>query len=107
MLNPDEAIANYDFDQLVQENMQVSNILTNTQIALEQLEKNRTNNVPEVHQNVDFTEDDVNDLVEFLKVLTDPCVKDPSCLAPWIPHGTGSGPDGLKLNAIDNTGAPL
>ena len=108
MLNPAEAIANYDFNQLVQENLQVSNILTNTQFALEQLEKNRTNNVPEVHQNVEFTEDDVNDLVEFLKVLTDPCVKDRACLAPWLPKNlTGSGPDGLKLNAVDNTGAYL
>lgn len=107
MLNPAEAIANYDFNQLVQENLQVSNILSNTQFALEQLEANRTNNVSGVHQNVEFTEDDVNDLVEFLKALTDPCVKDRGCLSPWIPHSMGSGPDGLKLDAINNTGALL
>ena len=74
---------------------------------LDQLEANRTNNVSGVHQNVEFSEDDVNDLVEFLKALTDPCVKSRSCLAPWIPHGMGDGPDGLKLDAIDSTGAPL
>ena len=107
MLNPAEAIANYDFNQLTQENLQVSNILSNTQLALDQLEANRTNNVSGVHQNVAFTEDDVNDLVEFLKTLTDPCVKDRDCLSPWIPHSMGDGPDGLKLDAIDNTSALL
>jgi len=108
MLNPADAIANYDFSQLdAAQNLKVSNMLTNTQFALDQLEANRTNNVSGVHQIVEFTEDDVNDLVEFLKALTDPCVKDRSCLAPWIPHGMGSGPDGLKLNAVDNTGTSL
>ena len=82
-------------------------MLSNTQLALQQLEANRTNNVSGVHQNVAFTEGDVNDLVEFLKALTDPCVKDRGCLAPWISHSMGSGPDGLKLDAIDNTGALL
>jgi cytochrome c peroxidase len=106
MLNPAEAIANYDFSQL-DANIQTSNMLSNTQQALDQLESNRTNNVSGVHQNIAFTEDDVTDLVEFLKTLTDPCVKDRDCLAPWIPQGTGVGPDGLELNAIDNTGALL
>ncbi len=109
MLNPAEAIANYDYSQLdANANIQVSNMPINTQLALDQLEANRTNNVSGVHQNVGFTEDDVSDLVEFLKTLTDPCVKDRSCLAPWLPKNlTGPGPDGLKLNAIDNTGALL
>ncbi len=108
MLDPEQAIANYDFSQLdAAQNLKVSNMLTNTQFALNQLVANRTNNVSGVHQNVVFTEDDVNDLVAFLKTLTDPCVKDRTCLSPWIPAGMGSGPDGLKLNAIDNTGASL
>ncbi len=108
MLNPAEAIANYDFSQLdANANLQIENMLTNTQLALDQLEANRTNNVAEVHQNVTFTEENVTDLVEFLKTLTDPCVKDRDCLSPWIPHSMGSGPDGLKLNAFDNTGTLL
>ena len=108
MLNPAQAIANYDPSQLDANMMiQTDNMQSNTQAALDQLETNRTNNVSGVHQNVEFTEDDVNDLVEFLKALTDPCVKDRDCLAPWIPHSMGSGPDGLKLDAIDNTGALL
>ncbi len=108
MLNPAEAIANYDFSQLDSNaNIQFSNMHTNTQFALDQLAVNRTNNVAEVHQNIVFTDDDVTDLVEFLKALTDPCVKDRSCLAPWIPDTADTGPDGLQLNAIDNTGALL
>ena len=106
MLNPTEAINNYNFSQL-NPMIQAADMLTNTQFALDQLEANRTNNVAEVHQNVAFTEDDVNDLVEFLKVLTDPCVKDRDCLAPWIPDAGDENPDGLRLNAVDNTGAFL
>ncbi len=108
MLNPAQAIANYDYSQLDSNaNIQFSNMQTNTQFALAQLEANRANNVAEVHQNVTYTNDDVIDLVEFLKALTDPCVKDRNCLAPWIPDTGETGPDGLQLNAIDNTGAFL
>jgi len=103
MLNPAEAINNYDFSQL-NPTIQAADMLTNTQFALDQLEFNRTTNVLEVHQNIAFTDDDVTDLVEFLKALTDPCVKDRDCLAPWIPDASDTNPDGLRLNAIDNTG---
>jgi len=106
MLNPAEAIANYDFSQL-NPTIQAADMLTNTQFALDQLEFNRTTNVAEVHQNIAFTDEDVTDLVEFLKTLTDPCVKDRECLAPWIPDAGDTNPDGLRLNAIDNTGAFL
>jgi cytochrome c peroxidase len=106
MLDPEQAIDNYDFSQL-DPNVQAADMLTNTQFALDQLEFNRTSNVPEVHQNVTFTDDDVTDLVEFLKTLTDPCVKDRACLAPWIPDAGDTNPDSLRLNAIDNSGAFL
>jgi len=79
-------------------------MLTNTQFALDQLEANRASNVAGVHRDVVFAEDDVADLVEFLKALTDPCVKDRSCLAPWIPGSSDSNPDGLRLKAVDNSG---
>ena len=104
MLNPRDAVENYDVTQL-DSTVQADNMQANTEFALGQLEANRTNNVSSVHQIVEFSENDVNDLVEFLKALTDPCVKDRNCLAPWIPKNlTSPGPDGLKLNAIDNTG---
>ena len=106
MLNPAEAVANYDFSQL-DPNAQAGDMLTNTQFALDQLEANRVANVSGVHRDVEFTDDDVTDLVDFLKTLTDPCVKDRGCLAPWIPDASDVDPDGLRLHAIDHTGALL
>ena len=56
---------------------------------------------------LNFSDEDVTDIVEFLKTLTDPCVKDRACLAPWIPDASFNNPDGLRLNAFDNTGTFL
>jgi cytochrome c peroxidase len=106
MLNPAEAIANYDFNQL-ESSVQAADMLTNTQFALDKLEANRTSNVAGVHRNISFTDENVTDLVEFLKTLTDPCVKDRNCLAPWIPDANDADPDGLRIDAVDNTGAFL
>jgi cytochrome c peroxidase len=106
MLNPEQAIANYDFGQL-NPTVQAYDMLTNTQFALDQLALNRASNVAGVHRDVVFTEDNVTDLVEFLKTLTDPCVKDRDCLAPWIPDAADTNPDALRVNAIDNTGSFL
>ncbi len=103
MLNPAKAVANYDFSQL-NPTIQALDMSTNTQFALAQLAANRTADVPEVHQNVRFTDENVDDLVEFLDTLTDPCVKDRNCLAPWIPDAGDTNPDGLRVNAIDNSG---
>ncbi|PCJ84799.1 MAG: cytochrome-c peroxidase [Thiotrichaceae bacterium] len=103
MLNPNDAISTYNFS-LLNPTIQASDMLTNTQFALTQLETNRTNNVNKVHQDVAFTDDNVVDLVEFLRTLTDPCVIDRACLAPWIPDAADTNPDGLRLNAIDNNG---
>ncbi len=106
MLNPAEEIANYDFSQL-NPTLQAADMLTNTQFALNQLEINRTSNVENVLRDTEFSDEDVTDIVEFLKTLTDPCVKDRACLAPWIPDASFNNPDGLRLNAVDNTGAFL
>ena len=103
MLNPEASVASYDFSQL-NPTIQAADMLTNTQFALNQLAANRGANVEGVHQNVSFTESDVSALVAFLKTLTDPCVKDRSCLAPWIPNAGDTNPDGLRINAINNSG---
>ena len=42
----------------------------------------------------------------FLRTLTDPCVTDRACLAPWIPEASEA-PDGNQLNAVDGGGNPL
>lgn len=103
MLNPAMAVDNYDYSQL-EPSVQTADMLINTRFALDQLEASRMNNAPGVHQNIDFTDEEVMDLVAFLKTLTDPCVKDRQCLAPWIPELNDSDPDELHLHAIDNIG---
>jgi cytochrome c peroxidase len=39
----------------------------------------------------------VSTLVDFLLTLTDPCVKDAACLAPWMPADDETDPDGHRL----------
>ena len=45
-------------------------------------------------------------LIAFLQSLTDPCVLDRACLAPWIPDASEA-PDDNQLNAVDRSGNPL
>lgn len=104
-LNPAEAIANYDYTQL-DPAIRVVNAELYTAQALEQLQKNRANGVMTV-MDIDLTDEQVNDLLNFLFALTDPCVKDRACLAPWIPDADTPDPDGMRLNAVDKVGNSL
>ncbi len=48
-----------------------------------------------------LSEDQIGDLVEFLRTLTDPCVKDASCLKPWTVVAEEEDPTGaLRLLAV-------
>lgn len=49
----------------------------------------------------------VDDLVAFLESLTDPCVLDRDCLAPWIADPVTDDVDGGLLLAVDDGGKPL
>ncbi len=49
---------------------------------------------------------DVTKIQAFLRTLTDPCVTDRACVAPWIPEASEA-PDGNQLNAVDVDGNPL
>jgi len=77
----------------------------NTQAALGVLETNRAAGL-DVIENVDLTDEQVGYLVEFLKALTDPCVKDRSCLAQWIPPANED-PNGDQLDGVDKNGTTL
>jgi cytochrome c peroxidase len=101
MINPDKSVENYDLMQL-DANVKVDHTIENTNYALAQLNANRVSGVS-THQNVDATEAEIQEIVAFLKTLTDPCVKDRSCIGKWIPENV-SGPDGLQLNAEDENG---
>jgi len=105
-LNPAYAVANYDFSQLTQSNIQnLDNMARNTQAALDHLEADRNAGL-NVIKNIDLNDHDVYYLVEFLKTLTDPCVKDRACLAAWIPPANED-PNGDQLEAVDASGTPL
>jgi len=52
----------------------------------------------------EHTDQQVDDLVAFLQTLTDPCVLDRECLAPWIADPATDDVDGHLLVAIDQDG---
>ena len=75
--------------------------------ALEKLREQRAAAKPGVLQDVALDDRQVDDVIEFLKTLTDPCLKDRACLAKWIPNSNDPDPDGLRLCAKDQTGKEL
>ena len=99
------AVNNYDFS-MVSPEIRTYNAEAYTQAALEQLLENRRTGITTI-EDLLLTDTDVEDLVNFLLTLTDPCVKDRNCLSPWIPDETTPNPDGLQLEAIDQDGNPL
>ena len=102
-LNPANAIAAYDFSQLSQSGIQnLGNMTTNTQAALDKLNIDRAAGL-DVLQNSNLNETQVTELVDFMKTLTDPCVKDRACLAKWIPE-VNEDPNGDQLDAINING---
>ena len=104
-LNPQNAIDNYDFSQL-ESSVQATNMKLNTQKAMDQLTANRSSGLFTI-RDVELTDDEVADLLAFLETLTDPCIKDRSCMAPWIADCAVSDPDGLCLVGKDSLGNSL
>jgi len=102
MLNPQQAINTYDFEQLSQTEIRnLDQLVANSQEALD-------HSSFEI-ENIDFTDEQVASLVAFLKTLTDPCVKSRECLAPWIPStdALDEDPNGDQMTAIDKDGTAL
>jgi len=56
---------------------------------------------------ISLSEQQLEDLVSFLEALTDPCVLDRVCLAPWIADPDEDDVDGHLLIAVDEDGNPL
>ena len=108
-LDPQAAFDAYDDLQLdvsIRDSGQTVDMPFNTQNALDKLAANRLAGIPSI-QNVSLTDEQVGYLVEFLKTLTDPCVTNRDCLAPWIPDSSDIDPDGERLIAVDETLTPL
>jgi cytochrome c peroxidase len=105
-LNPQNSMSNYDFHQLSQTGIQnLDKIQANTQPAVDKLIADRLAG-KNVLQNVKLSDEQINNLVAFLKTLTDPCVKDKTCIARWIPP-IDEDPNGDQLDAIDSSGKTL
>lgn len=90
----------------MQPGLQTNHWQANTEAALTQLQSLQSQGKSLLPQ-VTFTEQQVSDLMAFLGALTDPCLADRACLAPWIPATTDVDPDGLRLNAYDEQNRPL
>ena len=74
-----------------------SQVVSNGVLRL--LAENRLAGIPSI-QNVSLTDAQIGHLVEFLTTLTDPCVANSGCLAPWIPDSNDTDPDNLRLDAV-------
>jgi len=108
-LDPQTAFDSYDINQLeasIVISGQTDDMQVNTQNALDKLAANRAAGIASI-QIVSLTDEQVGYMIEFLKTLTDPCVTNRTCLAPWIPDTGDIDPDGLRLIAVDNTLTPL
>ena len=79
------------------------NARANTQRAQNALDNQPRN---ESINGINLNINEINQIVEFLETLTDPCTQSRACLSPWIPEATG-GPDNNQLNALDSVGNPL
>ncbi|WP_144392727.1 cytochrome-c peroxidase [Pleionea sediminis] len=101
-LNPQIALDNYDWSQ-IDPNIQAVDMVTNTQMAIDKLNSDRTAS-RDVIEIIDLSDEEIDDLVAFLKTLTDPCVLERECLSDWIPDASDSNPDAMRLNAVDNNG---
>ena len=108
-IDPQAAFDSYDINQLeasIVSSGQTDDMQTNTQNALDTLAANRLAGLTLLPE-VTLTDEDISDLVEFLKTLTDPCLQDRACLAPWIPDSSVADPDSMRLIAVDGTGTDL
>jgi len=105
-LNPMRALDNYDITQLAS-NIQRENLIRNTRSALSQLDANRAAGVTPVLQNVSLSDNQISQLLAFLDTLNDPCVTNRICLSLWVPSPFDLDPDGLRIIAFDQNGAPL
>jgi cytochrome c peroxidase len=105
-LNPEMAIANYDFSQLSQTGIQnLDKLSTNTQVAWAKLSLDRLLG-RNVIEKIDLSDQQIDQVIAFLHSLTDPCVKDRACLSQWIPP-TNEDPNGDQLDAIDASATAL
>lgn len=84
MLNPTQALRDYDAFTLSGEDL----LMSNPKELQAQIKK--VNNQSLETQR--YQSKEIQALIAFLHTLTDPCVKKPTCLAPWLPDGFVTNP---------------
>lgn len=92
MLNPKQAAKGYQHNQVTQPGISFSKTPANIKTLL--------NSKIDVTPMPGANEKHVQDLVAFMKTLTDPCVKSRECLSPWIPSAESNDPDGKMLHGL-------
>jgi cytochrome c peroxidase len=96
--DPIEAVGAYNTTQVTQPGVAGLD-MSYTQGALYQLTLDRLHGRPAIPE-LEMGDLQVAQLVAFLEALTDPCTRDPSCMAQWIPDPTVNvDPNGDHLNA--------
>jgi cytochrome c peroxidase len=78
----------------------------NSQLALNKLQQERNDGVSRF-ESPRLNNMEIDQVVAFMRALSDPCVDDRACLSEWIPDTNSQGVDGQQLNAINNQGALL
>jgi cytochrome c peroxidase len=105
-LNVERSIASFDYGTIPTTGGPINsnNAKAHTQYALDMLRSQRAAGLPGVIRDIELSDGQVSDIVNFLKSLTDPCLKSNKCLAQWIPNASDPDPDDLRLCAVDKNG---
>jgi len=74
--------------------------------ALNQLRIERQNGSA-LFQNINLNNTEKQQLLQFLNALTDPCINDMDCIAPWIADPQQDNHDGLIIEAVNSIGDNL
>ena len=82
------------------------NVKENGELALNKLNQERQDETSRL-PNINLNNDEIEQLVTFINSLTDPCVEDRDCLAPWIADETTDNPDDQVLIGTDINSSPL
>lgn len=78
----------------------------NSERSLDKLGDERRSNTS-LFESPNLNREQTDQLVAFLEALTDPCLTDRACVAPWIADPLNDNPDDQILNAIDAQGNRL
>lgn len=103
-IDPVGSIASYDTAQAGVADL--SDWVENTNVLVAYLKESSDRGISTLTDPKSIGADQLSDIVEFLKALTDPCVKSRECLSSWIPSELED-VDGTQVKATDSTGNKL